>query len=187
MVASESMGQTLRLWDTATGRETHALQGHHGSIFAVAFSPNSAVVASGSGDNTIILWDVATSEQRLKFERHTGEISAVTFSPDGMTVASGSDDKTVRLWDAATGEELQIHRTLKPVSKIAFSDDGLSLKTDTGQFDLGTIPSTHANPVTNPLSTIDLRSPWIKHQGTNLFGYRMSIALLATIRLAQFW
>jgi WD40 repeat protein len=166
-VASGSADQTVRLWKVATGRETHKLQGHYGSIFAIAFSRDGAVLASGSGDNTVILWDVATGEQRQMFEGHTGEISAITFSPDGKMVASGSDDKTVRLWDAATAEELQVHRTLKPVSRIAFSDDGTSLETDTGQLDLGTIFSAHGTPIINSQCTLHVKSSWIRYQDTD--------------------
>jgi WD40 repeat protein len=83
-------------------------------------------------------------------------------------VASGSDDKTIRLWYTATALESQAHRTLKPVSTIAFSDDGTSLKTDAGRFDLGTVFSTHGKPAINSQCTLDVESSWIKHHGTEL-------------------
>jgi WD40 repeat protein len=166
-VASGTMDQTVILWEVATGKTTHKLQGHYGSVFAIAFSPDSSLVASGSGDNTVRLWDVATGMQRHMFEGHTGEITVISFSPYGKMVASGSDDKTVRLWDAAASKELQVHRTLKPVSRITFSDDGTSLETDAGHLDLGISFGTHGKLVTKPHSTLGVESSWVTFQGTN--------------------
>ena len=64
-------------WDAC--RST--LEGHSGYIRAVAFSPDSQLVAS-SDNNTVRLWEVATGSCRSTLEGHSEQIYAVAFSPD---------------------------------------------------------------------------------------------------------
>ena len=124
-MASASDDTTVRLWDAATGAALQTLEGHTGSVRAVAFSPDGKTVASASDDRTVRLWDAATGAALQTLEGHTGSVRAVAFSPDGKTVASASDDTTVRLWDAATGAALQtLEGHTGSVSAVAFSPDG---------------------------------------------------------------
>src|SRR5262245_23137146 len=86
------------------GEEIRVLQGHRGSVLAVAFSPNGKILASGSRDKTINLWDARTGKLERTLTEHTADVYSVVFSPKGDMLASGSGDKTVRLWDAATAK-----------------------------------------------------------------------------------
>lgn len=101
------------------------LEGHSGLIGAIAFSPDSKLMASASRDDTVRVWDAATGVPLQTLKSSSGESCAVAFSPDGAVVASTSDDWSVQLWDAVTGVAV---RALKghsdEICDIAFSPDG---------------------------------------------------------------
>jgi WD40 repeat protein len=116
----------------------YSLKGHTNFINALAFSPDSKVLATGSGDRTVRLWDTQTGELKRWLPEQRGLVLAVSFSPDGKTLASGSiiaDEKgavrggEIKIWDAETGRE---ERSLTSynnsgVYAVAFSPDGQKL------------------------------------------------------------
>src|SRR5262249_23611341 len=62
-VISSSYGQTLRLWDVATGKELRRFQGHERYVAALALSPDGKTLATVEArGNVIRLWDVATAK-----------------------------------------------------------------------------------------------------------------------------
>lgn len=71
------------------------LEAHTSSVYAVAFSPTSEVLASASADRTIKLWDVRTGTVLQNLQGHLEGATTVAFSPNGKVLASGSCDKTV--------------------------------------------------------------------------------------------
>lgn len=58
-------------------------EGHSESVYAVAFSPDSKLVASISYNKTVRLQDTATGSYRSTLEGYSSWVSAVAFSPDG--------------------------------------------------------------------------------------------------------
>ncbi|MEO1401685.1 MAG: caspase family protein, partial [Cyanobacteria bacterium J06635_1] len=80
-------------------RERLRLEGHTGSVTAVAFSPEGDRIVSGSNDNTLRLWDREGNPVGDPLQGHTDSVWAVAFSPEGDRIVSGSDDTTLRLWD----------------------------------------------------------------------------------------
>jgi WD40 repeat protein len=104
---------------------------HKAEVNALAFSPDSRLLATGSADRTAVIWDVATSQRMIEME-HTSQVGSVAFSPDGRRLATGSADNAISLWEAATGRSLitfQRGRTARSqadasVDAVAFSPDG---------------------------------------------------------------
>jgi WD40 repeat protein len=56
-IATTGGDRTIKLWDTATGREVFTLRGHTGGVGALAFSPDGCRIVSSSIDGTARVWD----------------------------------------------------------------------------------------------------------------------------------
>ncbi|KAG1680576.1 hypothetical protein FOA52_015023 [Chlamydomonas sp. UWO 241] len=92
--------------DVTAGRVDNKLlaQGHPGTLFSVAFSPDGAMLATGCMDKMARIWDVSSGQCVSTLQGHTGVVKSVAFSPDGHTLATGSDDKNARVWDVSSGQ-----------------------------------------------------------------------------------
>ncbi len=116
---------SVKLWETATGKELRSFRGHTDYVSSVAFSPDGRFVLSGSWDKTLKLWEAATGKELRSFSGHTKSVTSVAFSPDGNFAVSGSGDHTLKLWELTTGKELRsFNGHTGSVSSVAFSPDG---------------------------------------------------------------
>jgi WD40 repeat protein len=97
---------TIKIWDTESGRELGILSGHTKEVYQAVFSPDGRRIVSGSDDNTIRIWDAETGHLIRTLEGHAVAVNTVAYSPDGEHILSGSRDHTIKVWDANTGREL---------------------------------------------------------------------------------
>ncbi len=97
---SPSQDYTLRLWDTASGKQIGLpLKGHTDAVYSVAFSPDGRHIVSGSADKTVRIWETDSGKPVGKpLRSHADHVRSVAFSSDGKRIVSGSFDKTLRLW-----------------------------------------------------------------------------------------
>ena len=122
-----TIGKTIQLWETATGKETCTLAGHSLDVRSVAFAPNGKTLASGGFDKEIHLWNTATGKEIRTWSGHQQPVQCVAFSPDGGALASTDDEETVRLWEVASGKLTKELRHPSEVESVAFSPDGKTL------------------------------------------------------------
>ena len=93
-LAAAGQDGVVRLWRGS--RLRHALTGHKGSVWAVAFGPDGQLVSAGS-DDTIRTWDLAAGDE-CGYASDLGYRARVLAAhPDVTSVAVGCADGTVRL------------------------------------------------------------------------------------------
>jgi len=129
LLVSGSKDQTVRIWDTDTGRTIRVLRHHRRPVTAVAFSPDYAILATSSA-RTIKLLNRDDWSLRTVFRYPGHGITSFAFAPEGGTLASAGADGSVRIWDIAAG---QLSETIRghadDVTSVAFSPDGQWLLT----------------------------------------------------------
>jgi eukaryotic-like serine/threonine-protein kinase len=62
-IVTSSLGRTVKVWETATGRELLTLRGHTGHVYSVAISSDGQKIITGSADQTARIWQAATTNQ----------------------------------------------------------------------------------------------------------------------------
>jgi WD40 repeat protein/serine/threonine protein kinase len=101
-----SADQSVRIWELASGRLLHDLQGPF-ALTRVAFDPQGRRLAAVGYEGTVYLWEPATGQALLTL-RSTGRSfppgvannTQVVFSPDGTWLAVNGWDSRARVWDA---------------------------------------------------------------------------------------
>ena len=119
---------TIRLHDTATGKELRLVGRHPGIVWSVAFSPDGKMLASSARRHGVVrLWDVATGRMIRSYPGHGGGVKCVLFTPDGkqLIAGGGSFDPSIIVYDTATAKELRrLEGHTDLVDTIALSPDG---------------------------------------------------------------
>jgi RNA polymerase sigma factor (sigma-70 family) len=151
VLATAEWNGTLRLWDTANGKEMRALdvvEKHESPVStpmrALEFSTDGKMLlyirerrarldggpVASSSDSTsrFCLWDTATGKKLRQWDA-AGSVSCAVLSPDGRSLVTAAGD-CVTLWETATGKE---RCRVKGAAKlVACSPDGGVLAVSAG-------------------------------------------------------
>ena len=127
-IASVSSDQTVRLWDSTTGRLLRTLDNHVGSVTRVALrppqeDPSSEIIATISDDRTVRFWQPAVG-RLVRFAKLDSIPRSLLWSHDGALLYVGCDDgnvRTVRFDDAVV--ESAVAALSGPVLELQFCPD----------------------------------------------------------------
>jgi RNA polymerase sigma factor (sigma-70 family) len=134
----------IRFYSVPAGKLLSQLdEGHKGTSYASAYSPDGKLLATAGVDRLVRVWDLATRKTRHQFKlpdpvgdvarsADTDQLRDVSWSADGKRLAAATK-RTAFVWDVAT--ETTVHefnqgnRNLELLGKrsLAFSPDGKRL------------------------------------------------------------
>jgi tetratricopeptide (TPR) repeat protein len=145
-------------------------------VSALAFSPDSRVLASGGYGPTVRFWDAVTGQPvGLPIEQR-GAAFSLAFSPDGKTLAVGivAPVREARLWDVATGRPIGRAMThTNWVIEVAFSPDGRVLLTRSHDQTVRLWDTRSGEPLTdylrhqgNPAAALGPDGRWVATAGS---------------------
>ncbi|KAK9235268.1 WD40-repeat-containing domain protein [Lipomyces kononenkoae] len=109
IIASVSWDQTMKLWDTSTGRLVHDIGPTGGQNWVGAFSPDSKYIAftRGSPSTIVYVHTVLDGSRICIIEVSTHWLRSLTWSHEGHHLAAGGRFGVVYVWNPFTGEQAQ--------------------------------------------------------------------------------
>ncbi|KAF2862000.1 WD40 repeat-like protein [Piedraia hortae CBS 480.64] len=103
-VGFQSLGNTVGLWCTGTGRLKARYNGHSKKLRKLTFSPDGYLVASMSSTTSVQVWNAQTGAE-VKTILSNANIRDVEFLPDGKVLACAMYNGTIRLRNLDTDLE----------------------------------------------------------------------------------
>ena len=100
--------RTIKLYETATGREIKVFQIEESQMDNIAYSPNGKYILICSG-NSLKLFDVFAGNNIWTYTDPAGWVNSAEFSPDGKQMLA-SFGNTIKLWDVLTGRKIWIFK-----------------------------------------------------------------------------
>jgi WD40 repeat protein len=121
-LASSINDQTLKVWDTRTGKEIHSFNERGREV---SFTPDGKKLLLWGGGNVVKVLDAETGMQLLLLKGHTQWTNSACVSSDGTRIVTSSRDGTAKLWDAETGlEVLSLKGSERELNGVCLSPDG---------------------------------------------------------------
>lgn len=92
---------SLRAYDTKTGKVIQRLKGQPGLVQSIVVLPDGNRILSAGHANEVYLWNLATGAVVAKFPGHDRGVARLAVTPDGTRFIAASGDGVLRVWDIA--------------------------------------------------------------------------------------
>ncbi len=129
--------ETVKLWDTATGRRVLGWHAGRGTVASLAIDRTGRILASGhlATPGAVRLWDPETGRHLADLDGHAGPVRTVAISSDGTLLASAGNDRAIRLWNLASRRCVRVlEGHSATVRRVNFSPDGTLLASASNDF-----------------------------------------------------
>ena len=124
-ILSISSDNSIKLWDTESGREIRTFSGYEYIIRSALFNLDGKCIVLGTADKTIKLWDLETGENIGTFLLPSNNINSVEINHDGKQIISCCDNSLIIIWDVETEQAIKIYEeTDYNIDSVLFSPDG---------------------------------------------------------------
>ena len=100
-LACGSASGVVAVFDVASGKFLHALEGHAMPVRTLDFSPDGKTLYTGCDDGHVHAYDAQHRNLTAAFPGHKSWVMGVDASPDGRALVSCGADGAVKLWDLA--------------------------------------------------------------------------------------
>ena len=118
---------TVASWNARTGRELFETRSLTNHATAIAYSPDSGLLAVGTEDGQVLFWNARTGvEGPPALQVSTGNIAQMRFSPDGTMMVVSSFDGSTTLWDLRSRTQIGGSFPERPntITQPVFEPDG---------------------------------------------------------------
>jgi len=126
-LAAGSGDGTCKVFETATAKEVHRLDGHRGAISYIAFDSTGDQIVTASDDRTARVWAMTTGTALPPFDHPTFVKAAQFADPHHVVTACvDPDGKSIQIsvWDLSTRRELSRESTPLLMSPSFFEFSG---------------------------------------------------------------
>jgi WD40 repeat protein len=133
LLAAAGSDGSVAVHDPERRGRLFALNGFHGTVTDVVFSPDGKLLAAAGGDDpTVRIWELATRRELHALRGHKHALTGLAFSHDGRRLASVGYEGIVKLWDVESGQAalsligVALHRpdAFCFTARVLFSHDG---------------------------------------------------------------
>jgi WD40 repeat protein len=115
---------SVKLWDTASGREIHNFNTVDvGRVADAAFSPSDENIVLASENGSVMVYNTATGQLENQFAGHKGLVGDIEYSADGRYILSVSSD-SVQLWSFQEALIEEYQGTDEAITDISVSREG---------------------------------------------------------------
>ena len=106
-ILSWSEDETLRIWDSGSGKCLVVLEGHASAWIEGALVLPDGRILSWAKDATLRIWDSQSGECLAVLKGHLEWVKGALVLPDGR-ILSWAKDATLRIWDSQSGQCLAV-------------------------------------------------------------------------------
>src|SRR5690606_37022095 len=93
LCASADRAGNVQVREAANGREVHAFAGAEAAVTALAFSPDSNLLATAGGDRGVAAFRMSDARRLFRQQAHRDEVLCLSWRSDARLVSGGADGR----------------------------------------------------------------------------------------------